>query len=339
MARSIRLPGALLSFALCAHAGAQSPAPSIAPDTAPASGSSRVFIYPKTGQTEEQQSRDRYECYTWANSQSGFDPSAPGGGVPSAESAARRENYQRAMAACLEARGYSVSFPAQTTSPAPPVTPPPTPAPYSRPAFIEHYAAPAPPELKYHPFAVQIDGGYDITSGATRDNLDNGANVGLGLSWFPTSALPIGLRIDGSYNRFRAREGLLNAGGAGYTSGHENIYGGDADLQLDLAHRSGRSKLYLFGGAGRYREQTDLRQVSLIEGPVCPFFRCGPDGYSVATTAQRTTSGWHNAWNAGIGWETAVADRGSFFIEARFLRILPNSDKTQFIPIRLGFRF
>jgi hypothetical protein len=29
------------------------------------------------GQTAEQLDRDRYECYVWANKQTGFDPSAP----------------------------------------------------------------------------------------------------------------------------------------------------------------------------------------------------------------------------------------------------------------------
>ena len=36
-----------------------------------------LFIYPAQGQTEEQQSRDRFECHSWAVQQSGFDPSNP----------------------------------------------------------------------------------------------------------------------------------------------------------------------------------------------------------------------------------------------------------------------
>lgn len=35
----------------------------------------QVYFYPKAGQTEEQQSRDHYECYNWAVKQTGFDPS------------------------------------------------------------------------------------------------------------------------------------------------------------------------------------------------------------------------------------------------------------------------
>jgi hypothetical protein len=36
-----------------------------------------VLAYPAQGQSAEQQSRDRFECYEWAVKQTGFDPSAP----------------------------------------------------------------------------------------------------------------------------------------------------------------------------------------------------------------------------------------------------------------------
>jgi hypothetical protein len=68
----------------------------------------QLFIYPKKGQSEQQQATDRYECHRWGVGQSGFDPTQPGGNVPEAQRAAKRADYQRAMKACLEARGYSV---------------------------------------------------------------------------------------------------------------------------------------------------------------------------------------------------------------------------------------
>jgi hypothetical protein len=67
-----------------------------------------LFIYPKQGQSREQQDSDRYECHRWSVEQTGFDPSQPGGNVSAAENAGRHVEYQRAMKACLEARGYSV---------------------------------------------------------------------------------------------------------------------------------------------------------------------------------------------------------------------------------------
>lgn len=33
-----------------------------------------VYFYPKSGQSPQQQDRDRYECYLWARQQSGYDP-------------------------------------------------------------------------------------------------------------------------------------------------------------------------------------------------------------------------------------------------------------------------
>jgi hypothetical protein len=36
--------------------------------------SAQVYFYPKKGQSNEQQSRDHYECYNWAIKTAGFDP-------------------------------------------------------------------------------------------------------------------------------------------------------------------------------------------------------------------------------------------------------------------------
>lgn len=67
-----------------------------------------VFVYPKQGQSDEQQATDRYECHRWAADQSGFDPTKAQGGVATGEVNGKRADYQRAQAACLEARGYTV---------------------------------------------------------------------------------------------------------------------------------------------------------------------------------------------------------------------------------------
>jgi xanthomonalisin len=56
----------------------------------------RVFMYPKNGQSIEQQAADQRDCAQWAASQE-----IPG-------SASKDASYLRAMAACGEARGYTV---------------------------------------------------------------------------------------------------------------------------------------------------------------------------------------------------------------------------------------
>jgi hypothetical protein len=64
-----------------------------------------VIAYPARGQNADLQARDRYECHSWAVSQSGFDPvvasGAPGVGAS--------EYYRRALGACLNGRGYSIN--------------------------------------------------------------------------------------------------------------------------------------------------------------------------------------------------------------------------------------
>lgn len=76
--------------------------------SAPADDPEDVYVYPREGQSPEQQDRDRYECHRWAVDQTGFDPSAAGGGVDRDDRADRREDYSRALAACLDGRGYTV---------------------------------------------------------------------------------------------------------------------------------------------------------------------------------------------------------------------------------------
>jgi hypothetical protein len=76
--------------------------------TTEAPASDQVFIYPKNGQSADQQQRDRYECHQFAVSQTGFDPTNPGGGVTADAADSKRSDYMRAQTACLEGRGYSV---------------------------------------------------------------------------------------------------------------------------------------------------------------------------------------------------------------------------------------
>ncbi|HUN55102.1 MAG TPA: DUF6515 family protein [Smithella sp.] len=64
----------------------------------------KLFIYPRNGQTDKQQEEDRYQCHHWAVGQTNYDPTMVAG-TPSIQ---KRADYQRAMAACLDAHGYTV---------------------------------------------------------------------------------------------------------------------------------------------------------------------------------------------------------------------------------------
>ena len=61
-----------------------------------------MIIYPARGQSQKQLDKDRYECHVWAVGQTGFDPSANN------QDLSLKPDYNRAMGACLEARGYVV---------------------------------------------------------------------------------------------------------------------------------------------------------------------------------------------------------------------------------------
>ena len=69
-----------------ADGGAVSPNDARAPD--------QIFMYPKNGQSAEQQAVDKAECQRWASDQAG-------------QVAQNGSDYSRAMTACVEGRGYS----------------------------------------------------------------------------------------------------------------------------------------------------------------------------------------------------------------------------------------
>ncbi|HEY3785956.1 MAG TPA: hypothetical protein VGL55_11795 [Steroidobacteraceae bacterium] len=314
--------------------------PSGAPSGATFDAAEHLYIAPKNGQTQDQVWSDRYTCHNWARTQSGFDPTRPSPGATPSELTAQREQYRRALTACLESHGYGVSEAAAGsagTNAAPPAA---APAATSRYEGSRYRLAPT-RGFNYHPVTVAIDGGYTIVQGDARHAVDDGYNTGLSINWFPFKSLPLGLRINGSYMRFT--ENLASVfdverqTGLNNLFGHQNLYGGDADLQFNL--RMGPSvREYFFGGVGWYRQQTQFEQLSFVRGFAC-FFNCFRAFFPVATTVQESTTGWMHSWNAGMGFEFALNDPASFFVEARYMRLGPMSSKQAFVPITIGLRF
>jgi hypothetical protein len=304
---------ASLLFAMSVSAVAQSAQQSAAPTGEPA-------ILPNHGQDQDKLQFDRYECYGWAKGQSGYDPSQPGNGMS-------RDNYRRAFSACMSGRGYTVSYGAAVPSNSPPAASP-VPA---QPIYMRQYWWES-PELVYRPVHFAIEGGFTATAGSTGDNLNDGGNIGVGISFFPSRSLPVGLRIDGSWSRFDASHAFFDTSTGAYLHGHENVYGGDADLQFNLAHPSSRYQFYLLGGAGWYREQSVLDQF----GRGCGFYNCGP---VFGGEQSSTTTGWRSSWNAGFGGEFAMPGGTSFFVEARYQRIASRDNDMQLVPVRFGIRF
>src|ERR1700759_2397008 len=109
--------------------------PALAQNTpAPGTAPGEPVISPKSGQSQDQLARDRYECYGWAKQQSGFNPAQPAGGRAGAGL------YRRGGTACMIGRGYQVSYPAPAGSPPP----------MAQPMMIRQYWWQE-PELVYRP--------------------------------------------------------------------------------------------------------------------------------------------------------------------------------------------
>ena len=197
--------------------------------------------------------------------------------------------------------------------------------------------------FQYHPFRFHVDGGPTITQRQSENYYDNGWNAGAGLTWYPTSLLPLGLRIDGTYNEFGLRHQLLSEASQSFGTqvdrGTQKIWGGDADLELDL-HLSPYMRAYLLAGGGWYRQQTTYRDTNYVPGFGCGFYGCGPGYFRYTNLVARDETGWQFAPNAGFGLEFAMGPRASFFAEARYMRLNPNQNlKWDYIPVKFGFRF
>lgn len=64
-----------------------------------------LYVYPARGQSQKQLSADRNECHAWAVKQAGYDPNHASTGFQIGQ---KRLDYDRAITACLEGRGYTV---------------------------------------------------------------------------------------------------------------------------------------------------------------------------------------------------------------------------------------
>jgi hypothetical protein len=68
------------------------------------------FVYPKKGQSQEQQQKDQYECHLWAADQSGVDPMNPTQPAPAtAQSGGGEVVHGAARGAALGAIGGAIA--------------------------------------------------------------------------------------------------------------------------------------------------------------------------------------------------------------------------------------
>ena len=227
------------------------------------------------------------------------------------------------------------------TQPAAPAQPP-APASYGKPQWVSYPDNEPVNGFHYRPFRFHIDGGGTLTEKSNSQDFSDGWNAGAGVTWYPTSILPLGIRVDGTYNQFNIKNPLLAevavANGTGIYHGFQRMYGGDTDLELDL-HLSPYVRAYFVAGGGWYKQETIFRQTVFGNGYGCGFGGCGPGYFGFNGTVARYDSNWHFARNAGFGMEFAAGPDASIFVEGRYMRLDPNNSKSDYIPIRIGLRF
>lgn len=196
----------------------------------------------------------------------------------------------------------------------------------------------------YKPLRWQIEGGYSPTVGTTSDYLQGGFTLGGGVTWFPSPSAPLGLRLDLSYSEYNATNNLLYQSATALQteidSGTGRTWGGDLDGEFDFAFGP-RVTGYLLAGIGAYQRQIELDQTVFGGGYFCdPWWGfCGPGYFPAYAEVAQTTSAWKFSWNAGVGINVPLGNGMSWFVDARYLRIGPDSQKTEFVPIRIGLRF
>jgi hypothetical protein len=196
--------------------------------------------------------------------------------------------------------------------------------------------------FEYHPIRVQIEGGPTFPAGMTGHDLQSGTNVGGGLTWQPTSHLPLALRVDGMYEQFDERSALLTQAAASLGTtvdwGHTEMWGGDVDAELDTM-LSPWVRLYLLAGAGGYDRRDRYYQRQVVNGVICGWFFCEQGSFLTSVRVGESQTGMRFEENAGAGLEFPIGGRASLFVDARYMRFNWHGQKAYYVPLRVGLRF
>jgi opacity protein-like surface antigen len=174
-----------------------------------------------------------------------------------------------------------------------------------------------------------ISGGAAIPESDTASNFNNGWTFGGGVNIRPAPG-PFLVRLDFNYSYFDA-SGQLIAANPSANYGYMQTFTGFADGVLEAPFNPWM-RLYVMAGPG-----FGYRGIYLTNSAYCNPYFCGP-GYGPGTVVGRDTS-TNFAWNAGVGLDFRLPGGQSWFLEARYERLQTSPAPTEFIPIRVGFRF
>jgi hypothetical protein len=149
------------------------------------------------------------------------------------------------------------------------------------------------------PVQIGVFGGVAIPNGDLSDAVDMGFNVGATVGLTP-AMIPVGIRLDGAFNRFNFKSDFPATGNTSVTS-----FTGNFVYKIPAVTVSP----YLIGGVGLYRlSATDAESQNKF------------------------------GWNAGGGISMMLSGF-STFLEARFNSVSVDGNKENFIPITFGVMF
>ncbi len=158
--------------------------------------------------------------------------------------------------------------------------------------------------------SLGFGGGAAVPTGTFSDGIQTGWG-GQIVARMKPAVSPIGLQLDGFYNRFGLEGGI---------DGNARMIGGTANAVFSLP-TPGRARPYLLGGVGVYNEKATVSGVS---------------------SDDETKFGA----NGGAGFDVGVGKRASLFAEGRFHAIFngtadsTGAQKTAYmLPVTLGLRW
>ena len=186
-------------------------------------------------------------------------------------------------------------------------------------------------------------GGGTTAADGTTDYSNPGFNILLGGGFKFNDRLS--LLAEWSFNRMGVPY-TLAAVTAGTPDGNEHIWTADLNPKFDFLH-TGRVGVYVIGGGGFSRALTNFTYPVYV--PYCGYgygFGYGYGGCTGSVTVAHTSTNQGNI-DIGIGaeWRISPYERGSIFIEARYLRLfsptngLPPGGDAEYIPATIGFRW
>ena len=196
----------------------------------------------------------------------------------------------------------------------------------------------AQPDKPWKSWTGNVAIGYSMTQGDASDFFDNGWNFTGGATYKPET-WPVGVFVEGAFNRFDAKNNLTEALGVG--SGDMDIFsitGGG----IWSTKTQGRVDFYVSAGAGWYRRSIELRNpTTAYFPPTCNpwWYWCTPGGLIPAEEIVGSDTQNKVGANGGIGLTFALANDSQIYLEVKYHWMDTKEEATTWVPVTVGYRW